>query len=148
VYNIDETGVSTIVQLYIVDEIETKQVGQAVSGERGTMVTECMVINSFGNTVPLVFIVFIFPRTRLQDSLIFGAPTGSLGLVNIPQSTWITGPLFLKVLEHVKKHTISSKEGRIILLMNNHESNCTLDSILYARENGITLVTFPPRWSH
>jgi hypothetical protein len=48
----------------------------------------------------------------------------------------------------MKKHTRSSKEERIILLMENYESHCTLDSILYARENGITPVTFPPHCSH
>jgi hypothetical protein len=32
--------------------------------------------------------------------------------------------------------------------MDSHESHCTLDSILYARENGITLVTCPPTCSH
>ena len=92
--------------------------------------------------------VFIFPRARLRDSLMFGVPPGSLGLVNSPQSGWITGPLFLKVLQHVKKHSRSPKEDHIILLMDNHESHCTLDSILNARENGITLVTFPHHCSH
>ena len=86
--------------------------------------------------------VFIFPRARLRDSLMFGVPPGSLGLVNSPQSSWIIGPLFLKVLEYVKKHTRSSKEDRIILLMDNHASNCTLDSILYARENGYHISNF------
>ena len=32
--------------------------------------------------------------------------------------------------------------------MGNHESHCTFYSILYARQNGITLVTLPPRCSH
>jgi len=32
--------------------------------------------------------------------------------------------------------------------MGNHEVRCTLDSILYASENGIILVTFPPYCSH
>ena len=104
-----------------------------------------MIISSVGNTAPPVF---IFPRVRLHDSLMFGAPPGSLGLVNSPQSSWITGPLFLKVLEHAKKQTRSSKEDRILLLKNNHESHRTLDSVLYARENRITLVTFPPHCSH
>ena len=31
--------------------------------------------------------------------------------------------------------------------MGNHESHCTFYSILYARQNGVTLVTFPPRCS-
>ena len=65
VYNIDKTGVSTIVQSpNTVAQIGTKQVGQAVSGERGTMITECMINNSVGNTVPSVC---IFPRARLHD---------------------------------------------------------------------------------
>jgi len=77
----------------------------------------------------------------------FGAPAASLVLVNSPQSSWITGPAFLKVLERVKKHTISS-EDHIILLMGSHEIHCILDSILKASENGIILVTFPPYGSH
>jgi hypothetical protein len=39
------------------------------------------------NIVPQVF---IFPRARLRDSLMSGTPPGSLGLVNNPQSSWIT----------------------------------------------------------
>jgi len=109
------------------------------------MITACMIINSVGNTVPPVFISL---RARLNDSLMFHAPPGSLGLVSSPQSTWITGPLFLKVLEYVKKHTRSSKEDRIILLIENRESHCTLYSILYARENGYHIVTFPPHCCH
>jgi hypothetical protein len=97
------------------------------------------------NTVPPVF---IFPRARLHDSLMLGAPSGSLGLVNRPQSSWITGPVFLKVLEHVKNHTRISKEDHIILLMDSHECHRTLDSILCSRENGITLVTSPLHCFH
>jgi len=139
-YNIEETGVSTVLQPFnIVAQTETKQVGQAVSGEWATMITACMIINSVGNTVPPVFISL---RARLNDSLMFHAPPGSLGLVSSPQSTWITGPVFLKVLEYVKKRTRSSKEDCIILLMENHESHCTLYSILYARENGYHISNF------
>jgi DDE superfamily endonuclease. len=128
VYNINETGESTVVQSpNSIAQFGTKQVGQAASDEQGTMITICMIISSVGNTLPPVF---IFPRARLQDSLRFGAPPGRLGLVNSPQSSRITEPLFLKVLEHVKKHTRSSKEDRTILLMVNHKSHCSLDSNL------------------
>ena len=68
--------------------------------------------------------------------------------MNIPQSRWITRTLLLKFLEHVKKNTRSSKEDRIILLKDNNESHCTIDSILSATVIGITLVTFPPHCSH
>jgi len=126
VYNIDETGESPVVHTpNIVAQTGTKQVGV-----RGTMITVCMIINSVSNTVPTVVIL---PRARLHDSLMLGVPPGSMGLVNSPHSSWITGPVFLKILECVKKHTRSSKEDHIILLMDNHESHCTLVSILYAR---------------
>lgn len=75
------------------------QVGQAVSGKRGTMVTMCMIINAVGNTVPRVF---IFPRAKFYKSMMFGAPPGSLGLVNRPKSGWMTGPLFLEVLNTLR----------------------------------------------
>ena len=78
----------------------------------------------------------------------FVAPPRSLGLVNSPQSSWITGPLFLKILDLAKKHSRSSKEDRTTLLMDNYESQCGLDSILYVRGNFITLVNFPPRCSN
>lgn len=54
------------------------QVGQAISGERGTLITMYMIVNTIGNTVPPVF---VFPRTKFNDSMLFGAPPGSLGLV-------------------------------------------------------------------
>jgi len=98
-----------------------------------------MIISPVGNTVRPFF---IFPRARLHNSLMFSAPPGSLGFVKLPQSSWMAGPSFLKVLELVKKHTRNFKEDCLLLLMDNHESHCTLDSILYARENDITLVIF------
>jgi len=79
VFNIEKTRVSTVVQSRnIIAQIGTKQVGQAVSGERGAMITVYMIISSVGNTEPPVF---IFPRTRLHDSLVFGASHRSLRLV-------------------------------------------------------------------
>jgi len=80
-----------------------------LSGEQGTMIAVCMIIKSVGNTAPPVF---IFPRARLHDALMFGAPPASLWLVNSPQSCWITGPLFLKVLEHLKKKTYQKLRRR------------------------------------
>jgi hypothetical protein len=102
-----------------------------------------MIINSIGKTVPPVF---FFPRARHHNLLVL-CTTWKLGVGDSPQNR-MTGPLFLKVLERVKKHTRTSKEGHVILTVDSHESHITLDSILYARENGITLVTFLPHRSH
>ncbi|XP_046667355.1 uncharacterized protein LOC124359039 [Homalodisca vitripennis] len=146
IYNLDETGIKTVVQApNVVAKKGTKQVGQVVSGERGSLITMVATVNAAGNTIPPVF---IFPRARLHDSLMVGAISGSLGFVNSPTSGWITNALFLKVLEHFVKYSHCSKESPVLLILDNHESHCTLDAILYARDNGICIVTIPPHCSH
>lgn len=146
IYNLDETGITTVLQApKIVTLKGTKQVGQIVSAERGTLITMCGIISALGNTVPPVF---IFPRARFHDTMLNGAPSGSLGLANSPNSGWMTKELFLKVLKHIKHHTQCSSESPILILMDNHETHCSLETILFARENGMVLVTFPPHTSH
>lgn len=121
-----------------------KQVGQIVSAERGTSITMCGIINAIGNVVPPAY----FSRARFRDTMLAGAPVGSLGLANSPSSGWMTSDLFIKVLEHIVKITSCSINNPILIVMDNHETHCSLSAVLYARENGITLVTFPPHTSH
>ncbi|KAJ8910823.1 hypothetical protein NQ315_004683, partial [Exocentrus adspersus] len=122
-----------------------KQVGQAVSGERGTLVTIVGIVSASGNVVPPVF---IFPRARFHETFMTGAPPGSLGLVNSPSRGWMYALPFLKTLEHLVSHTRCSMQDPIFLLMDNHESHCSLEAVIYAKENGIVMVTFPPHCTH
>ncbi|CAI6373585.1 unnamed protein product [Macrosiphum euphorbiae] len=101
--------------------------------------------NAVGQSLPPVF---IFPRVRMSDLLMILAPEGSLGLPNSTQSAWINSVLFVKVLEHNKNHIRCTKEDKILLLMDNHESHCSLEAVTYAKENGIMLVNFPPHCTH
>lgn len=146
IYNLDETGITTVVQApHVVAKKGAKQVGQAVSAERGQLVTMCAIVNACGNSVPPVF---VYPRARFHDNMLKGAPPGSLGLPNSPTSGWMTGPLFVRVLEHIQKYTKCSKDDPILILMDNHESHCTLEAVIYARDHGMILVTFPPHCTH
>ncbi|XP_047142830.1 uncharacterized protein LOC124817082 [Hydra vulgaris] len=77
-----------------------------------------------------------------------GGPPGCIGYANSPKSGWMTGPLFLKVLEHIKKLVRCSKEDPVLLLIDNHESHCTLDAINYCFENGMVVLRFPPHCTH
>lgn len=55
IYNLDETGVSTVVQApNVIAQLGARQVDQAVSGERGSMITLCMIVNAVGNRIPPV----------------------------------------------------------------------------------------------
>lgn len=108
------------------------------------MITLVMTVGAIGEVVPPVF---IFPRARMSDVLMIGAPQGSLGLAN-STSAWINSALFVKVLQHIKKFTRCTVDDKIILLMDNHESHCSFEVVQYAKENGIILVTFPPHCTH
>lgn len=131
IYNCDETGIPTVVQApNVVARKGSKQVGQAVSTERGSMITMCAIINAAGNTIPPVF---IYPRARMHDTLMKGAVTGSIGFANCPSSGWMTSALFYKILEHIQNHTKCSKETPILLIMDNHETHCSLECSLCKR---------------
>ena len=105
----------------------------------------CCIRSAAGNVLPPVF---IFPRARMNGNLMIGAPEDSFGLANSPKSGWMTGPLFVKTLEHLKHHTRCSKDNKMLLLLDNHETHCSLGAIHFCRENGIELLTFPPHCTH
>jgi len=134
IWNLDETGISTVVKpSKLLAEKGVKQVGRISSAERGVTVTMCCCINAIGNALPPVY---IFPRVHFKDHMLKGAPSESLGLAH--SSGWMTTDLFAKV----------SKSNPAVLLMDNHISHLSIDAIDMAKENGLTLLTFPPKCSH
>lgn len=144
IYNLDETGVTTVLNPQkIVSTKGKKQVSVATSAERGELTTFVPVINAIGHALPPVY---LYPRIRNPDNYLINAPTSSIALGN--RNGWMTAELFPKVLEHIQKHTNCSKERKIILLMDNHESHISVTAINYCRDNGIVVLTFPPHTSH
>lgn len=116
---------------------------QASSAERGALVTMVGIINAAGNHIPPVY---VFPRKRVHPSFTQGALLGSCAL--LANSGWMNSEIFPDVLRHIKKYSLCSKENPILLLLDNHVSHCGLDSILFCRDNGIVLLSFPPHSSH
>ena len=90
--------------------------------------------------------MFIFPRVKYRDHFIRGAPPGSIGCAT--KSGWINEGLFIEYLNHVIQHTRCSKEHKILLILDNHESHITLQAVDLAKENGIVMLTLPPHTSH
>ena len=91
IYNVDETGLTTVQKPPKVIAVKgEKQVGQIVSGERGTLVTMCGAVNALGNSVPPML---IFPRVHYRDYMVKGAPPGTIGVAH--QSGWMSGSIFL-----------------------------------------------------
>lgn len=70
------------------------------------------------------------------------APVNTIALCN-SASSWMTGDLFLKVMEHFIKFSYSSKENPSLLIFDNHESHLTPEVINLARDH----LTIPPHCS-
>ena len=77
--------------------------------------------------------------------MLTGAPDGSLGLAT--PSGWMASELFPLVFKHFIKHMNVSKDNPTILVMDNHESHVTLETIDLARENGLIILSFRPHCS-
>ena len=120
-----------------------KQVGQITSAERDTLVTICFCINAAGNALPPAY---IFPRVNFPDHMTKGAPNGSLGLAT--QSGWMNSELFPLVLEHFIRHMNISVANPGVLVMDNHKSYISVEVVEMARENSLSIITFPAHCSH
>lgn len=144
IFNLDETGCSTVQKpTKIIAGKGVKQVAKVTSGEKGSLVTSCYIVNAAGNVLPPVI---IFPRVNFKEHMLRGAPTGSLGLAT--QSGWMNGELFVEVLRHFVKYSCSSPENPSVLILDNHESHLKIEAIEIAKENGVTILTIPPHCSN
>jgi len=77
----------------------------------------------------------------MHNALVINAIEGCISLVNCPTSGWMTDPLFLKLLQHIKQNICCSKEEPILVLLDNHENHCKPDAILYCRQYHLHLPT-------
>lgn len=144
IYNIDETGLTTVQRTQrVIAPKGTKQVGQATSAERGSLVTVCCGINAIGNSIPPYF---IFPRVNYKPYMLHDAPIGSDGSTH--PSGWMTSSNFIKYMHHFAKHAKPTPDNPVILLLDNHESHISVEVLDFCKEVGIILVTFPPHCSH
>ncbi|XP_047118526.1 MFS-type transporter clz9-like [Schistocerca piceifrons] len=144
IYNVDETGVTTVQKPdKVVARRGVRQVGALTSSERGTLVTVAFAVNALGNTMPSLF---IFPRVRYRDNFVGDGPVGSIGTTS--PSGWMQEESFLVFLQHFKKLSNASQTHKVLLLLDNHSSHIHINTLDFFKENGITLLSFPPHCSH
>ncbi|GFR64707.1 tigger transposable element-derived protein 6-like protein [Elysia marginata] len=119
----------------------TKRVGSVTSAERGELVTVVHGISAAGVVIPPMF---IFPRVKYNERFIVEAPNGSTGAAR--SGGWINEEIFLQYLNHIIKFTRCSKEHKILIIMDNHETDISLSAVDKARENGIVFLTIALEW--
>ena len=135
IYNMDETGVTTVQKpCHIVARKGVKQVGAVVSLERGTLVTCAVAVSATGYTVPPFL---IFPRANYKEYFITGAPPGSVGAAN--KSGWMQEAEFCSYLRHFANHAKPTPEKPVLLLLDNHGSRIRL-----LQETGHRSTLIPP----
>ena len=120
-----------------------KQVGKLTSGEREALVNVLYAVNAAGNSVPPML---VFPRVKLRDHMMKGAPPDSIGVAN--PSGWMSAARFTEFIKHFIKHTKCSKDRPAILILDNHDSHISIETIDLSKENGVTLLRLPPHCSH
>ena len=112
-WNMDETGLSTVQKPgRILAEKGARLVGKATSDERGSLVTLVCACSAAGVFLPPMF---IFPRKRMLESLMNGAPPQSVGYVS--QSGWTDAQLFTKWLAHFADFTNASPDNPHLILL-------------------------------
>lgn len=146
VFNVDESGVS-VVQSKISRVIGLRgkrQVGALSAAERGSLVTCVFSMSASGIFVPPML---IFPRKNMTDTLMKGAPPGSIGRCH--PSGWIQSNLFTDWFNHFVSKTKPSKDDPILLILDGHHTHTkNIDIIDIARENHVTIVSLPPHTTH
>lgn len=144
IYNVDETGLVTVQKpKKVIASKGVRQVGRMTSAERGTLVTACCAVNAIGNALPPFF---VFPRVNFYEYMLTGGPVGSVGVANV--SGWMTADNFLVWMKHFVHHTKCSVEHPVLLVLDNHESHVSVACLDLAKQNGVTMLTFPPHCSH
>jgi hypothetical protein len=145
IYNMDESGFSTVPNHIekVISPTGKKHVGKVSSAERGTLITIIGCISGSGDVMPPTF---IFPRKRKDEALLHGAPRGSTLMVS--DLGYINGERFEEWFTLFLRHTRPSADHPIFLILDNHVSHHSLNVIMQARKNFVTLLSIPPHTSH
>ncbi|XP_014360249.2 uncharacterized protein LOC106712268 [Papilio machaon] len=144
IWNIDETGVSTVMKPNkIVAAKGKRNVGAMTSGERGTNVTVVTAVSALGNNVPPMF---VFPRKQFKTHFLNGGPPECIGAGNA--SGCVTDEEFYHFMQHFIKHVKPSIERPVLLVLDNHSSHLNVKTLSLAKEKGVVMLSFPPHCSH
>lgn len=146
IFNVDESGFTVCQTPSKVIAAKGKHsIGQLSSAEKGKTVTAVCCASATGVFIPPML---IFPRARVNPSLLNGAPTGAIGEAS--KTGWITECIFTKWFDHfLAMVQPQSRPQPVLLLMDGHASHTgNLDVIEKAASNNVQLLVFPSHCTH
>lgn len=146
VFNVDETGISVVQSKIprVVGLRGKRQIGALSSAERGSLVTVVCCMSAGGTFIPPLL---IFPRKNMSDTLMKGAPPGSIGRCH--PSGWIQSNLFTDWLRHFIEKTKPTEKDPVLLILDGHNSHTkNIEVVDLARQNHVSILSLPPHTSH
>ena len=138
IFNLDESGLSTVMDPCGVVCERGRPVASQISQERGAHMTFVGIISADGNSLPPVFII---NRKRMNPEFQRGTLPGTTILTG---NGWMTHENFVKTLQHFHERTQSSVDSKVLLIMDNAECHMNIHAVEFAIRHGIVIVTLPP----
>ncbi|XP_039969931.1 uncharacterized protein LOC120781765 [Bactrocera tryoni] len=116
----DETGCPTVPTKPVktIARKGQKQVGSSTSAEKGTNVSLALAVSASGQSIPPFF---LFPRVNMKEIFMTHASHGA--------------------------HTGANTDSPTMLLLDNYGSHLSIEAIDLALDHGITLLSFPPKYT-
>ncbi|XP_068205548.1 uncharacterized protein [Palaemon carinicauda] len=139
IFNLDESGLSTVMKPCKVVCERGRPVASQVARERGNHMTFVGIVNAAGQGFPPVFII---ARKKMNADFQRGTTPGTTVLLQA--NGWMDHERFVQTLEHLHKVSYSSVENKILLIMDNAECHMSIHVVEYAIRHGIVIVTLPP----
>ena len=99
--------------------------------------------NDVGTYVPPMI---VFPRIRMVERFMVGAPSLTLGCAS--KSGWMDTNLFVRWMEHFIDTVKPSPKEPHLLLLDGHMSHKSFAVMDLARKNGVIMLNFPPNATH
>ena len=139
IFNLDESGLSTVMKPCKVVCERGRPVASQVARERGNHMTFVGIINAAGHGFPPVFII---ARKKMNADFLRGTIAGTTVLLQ--SNGWMDHERFVETLKHLHKVSYSSVENKILLIMDNAECHMSIHAVEYVIQHGIRIVTLPP----
>ena len=139
IFNLDESGLSTVMKPCKVVCERGRPVASQVARERGNHMTFVGIINAAGHGFPPVFII---ARKKMNADFLRGTIAGTTVLLQ--SNGWMDHERFVETLQHLHKVSYSSVENKILLIMDNAKCHMSIHAVEYAIQHGIIIVTLPP----
>jgi hypothetical protein len=139
--DMDETGIKRV-QIYdrVIARRGCKYIQTLTSAEPGKLATSAQDVSAAGNTMSPCS---IFPRIKFRAHFLNGVPAEIQGDGGHPG--WMQAELFVKSVKyffpHVKHLTSSSH-------LESHDSPLSVVAFDCCKEDGVTVLSFPPHFSH